>query len=140
MWRRSLRGSRRCIMGIAEEEKLLEKLSKDFRKMNATELSKMIKMAPAEQRALLEKPYREKMRLATQAEEFLKQGRLNQALEMLNHAMSLGHFGNEYPYGLLGDIYIKRGEKAKAYEMYNKSGSIDSLKKIKRYGLGATPQ
>lgn len=124
-------------MTVAEEEKILEKLSKDYKKLNATELSTLIKRAPTEQCALLEKPYHEKMRLATQAEELLKQGRLHQAMELLTHAVSLGHFGNEYPLGLMGDIYIKRGDMAKAFEMYSKSGSIDSLKKIKRYGLGS---
>ena len=122
-------------MGLLEEEKELEKLSKDFKKLNAAQLSELIKKAPEKKRSVFEGSYQEKMRLSTQAEELLKQGRVNQAFELLNHAVLLGYFGNEYPYGLLGDAYMKRSNRVKALEMYRKSGSIDSMKKIKTYGL-----
>lgn len=122
-------------MSRAEEEAILAKLSRDFGRMNATELSTLIKRAPREVRRRLERPYREKMRLSTQAEEVLGDGRVAKAIELLNFAISQGHYGNEYPYGVLGDAYMKRGDRAKALEMYRKSGSIDSLKKIRTYGL-----
>jgi predicted negative regulator of RcsB-dependent stress response len=51
---------------------------------------------------------------------------------MLNYVISAGSYGNEYPLGLLGDIYLQRGDKKKALEMYKKSGTIDSLKKAKK--------
>jgi tetratricopeptide (TPR) repeat protein len=62
-------------------------------------------------------------------------GKVNQDVEMLNHAISSGYYGNEYAYGLLGDAYLKKGETKKAIEFYRKSGSIDSLKKLKRMGV-----
>jgi Flp pilus assembly protein TadD len=122
-------------MGIAEEEKLLEKRFKDFKSLSSAELSDLIKKMPLAKQMLFEKPYREKMRFATQAEDLLGQGRTNQATELLNRAISLGYFGNEYAYGLLGDVYLKRGDRVKAREMYQKSGSVDSLKKIKTNSL-----
>jgi Flp pilus assembly protein TadD len=122
-------------MSILEEEKFLEKMSKKFKQLNSAELSDLIKKAPYKTQTLFERPYKEKMRLSIQAEELLGKGRVNQAVEILNNAVSLGYFGNEYPYGLLGDAYMKRGDRAKAHEMYRKSGSTDSLKKIKTLGL-----
>ncbi|MBI5253308.1 MAG: hypothetical protein HY930_02775 [Euryarchaeota archaeon] len=122
-------------MGLQDEEKILEKLDPNFRKLSAAELSKLIQTsATAQELALFQRPYREKMPLCQRAEEFIKAGRLNQAVEILNHALSTGYFGNEYAYGLLGDVHLKKGETAKAVEMYRKSGSIDSAKKIKRVG------
>jgi tetratricopeptide (TPR) repeat protein len=122
-------------MSILEEEKFLEKMSKKFKQLNSAELSDLIKKAPYKTQTLFERPYKEKMRLSMQAEELLGKGRVNQAVGILNNAVSLGYFGNEYPYGLLGDAYMKRGNRAKALEMYRKSGSTDSLKKIKTLGL-----
>ncbi len=122
-------------MGIADEEKELVRLSKDFKKLNAAELSDLIKKAPYKTQQLFERPYKEKMRLSMQAEELLRQGRVYQAMDLLKEALSLGYYGNEYPYGLLGDAYMKRGDREKAFEMYKKSGSIDSMKKIKTLGL-----
>ncbi|MFH1773631.1 MAG: hypothetical protein ABH874_01570 [Methanobacteriota archaeon] len=119
-------------MGFLDEERILEKLDPNFRKLSAAELSNLIqKKASQEEKNLFLKPYREKMPLCRRAEEFIKVGRLNQAVELLNHALSMGYFGNEYAYGLLGDAYLKRGDAAKAVEMYRKSDSIDSIKKIK---------
>ncbi|MEE8167724.1 MAG: hypothetical protein V3T58_02485 [Candidatus Hydrothermarchaeales archaeon] len=122
-------------MDKAEEEKVLEKLSRNFKELNATELSTLIKRAPAEVRRQLEKPYREKMRISTEAEELLNEGRVCKAMELLNYAIPLGYFGNEYSYGVLGDAYMKQDDRTKALEMYKKSGSIDSLKNIRIYGL-----
>lgn len=123
------------IVGRAEEEAIIAKLDKDFKRLNATELTKLIKRAHTKVLRELEKPYHEKMRLLTQAEEALEAGRVIKAIELSNYAISLGYYGNEYAYGLLGDAYMKRGDKGKALEMYKKSGSIDSLKKIRTYGL-----
>jgi tetratricopeptide (TPR) repeat protein len=122
-------------MGISEEKKLLEKRVKDFKSLNSAELSDLIKKMPLKKRTFFEKPYQEKMRYATQAEDLLGQGRTNQALDLLDRAISLGYFGNEYAYGLIGDAYLKRGDRVMALEMYQKSGSTDSLKKIKTNGL-----
>lgn len=122
-------------MSKAEEIKILERMSKNFRDLDSAELSKRIKKLPLQKRRIFEKPYQEKMRLAMQAEELLKEGRAHQAIGLLENALSLGFFGNEYPYGLLGDAYIKRGDRSIAREMYTKSGSTDSKKKIKTLGL-----
>ncbi len=122
-------------MGILEEEKLLEKRFKDFKSLNSSEITELVKKMPEKKQQPFEKPYQEKMRLSMQAEELIGQRRTNQAIGLLNQAISLGYFGNEYPYGLLGDAYMIRGDRTKASEMYQKSGSIDSLKKIKTYGL-----
>ncbi len=75
--------------------------------------------------------YQESMRLASDAEQLIQQGRFLQAVEPLEFAISRGYFGNEYLYGLLGDAYYGRGNREKAMEIYAKSGSIDSLKKAK---------
>ncbi len=122
-------------MGKADEEKELEKMSKNFRQLNSAEVTDMISRLPDKKKQPFEGPYQEKMRLSMQAEELIGEGRANQAIGILNHAVSLGYFGNEYPYGLLGDAYMKRGDRPKALEMYRKSGSTDSLKKIKTMGL-----
>jgi tetratricopeptide (TPR) repeat protein len=122
-------------MSILEEEKLLEKMSKKYMQLNSAEISDLIKKAPTKTQTLFERPYKEKMRLSMMAEELLGKGRVNQAMDLLKNVVSLGYFGNEYPYGLLGDAYMKRGDRAKALEMYLKSGSIDSMKKIKTLGL-----
>ncbi len=122
-------------MGLLDEEKILEKLDSNFRKLSALELSKLIQnKATAQELELFKRKYREKMPLCQRAEEFIKAGRLSQAFEILNHALSMSYFGNEYAYGLLGDVYLKRGDVAKAVETYRKSGSIDSIKKIKLIG------
>jgi len=118
-----------------EEKEILQNLSKDFKQLNATELSALIKKAPLDARRKLEKPYHKKMRFATQAEDLINEGRVIKAIELLNYAIPLGYFGNEYPYGLLGDAYYKQDDREKALEMYKKSGSIDSLKKIRIQGL-----
>lgn len=122
-------------MGLLDEEKILEKLYSNFRKLSALELSKLIQTkATAQELELFKRKYREKMPLCQRAEEFIKAGRLNQAFEILNHALSMSYSGNECAYGLLGDVYLKRGDVAKAVETYRKSGSIDSIKKIKLIG------
>ncbi len=122
-------------MSRAGEEKILEKLSKDFKKLNTTELSALIKKAPISIQRELEKPYHEKMRITNEAEELLSQGRIVKAIDILNWAITLGYFGNEYPYGTLGDAYLKQNNREKALKMYKKSGSIDSLKKIRTQDL-----
>lgn len=122
-------------MGKLDEEKELEKMSKDFRLLNSAEITELVKKMPWKKQQPFEKPYHEKMRLSMQAEELIAKGRVNKAIDLLNSAVSLGYFGNEYSYGLLGDAYMKRNDRVKALEMYKKSGSTDSLKKIKTLGL-----
>jgi tetratricopeptide (TPR) repeat protein len=120
-------------MAIKDEEEILKNLDPKFENLSAAEVSSLIqKKAKPEERSLFEKRNREKMRLCMQAEGLIQEGRLNQAIEMLNFVISSGYFGNEYPYGLLGDAYFKKGDKKTALEMYTKSGSIDSLKKAKK--------
>lgn len=120
-------------MTIKDEEEILKNLDPKFKNLSAAELSSLIqKKAKPGGRILFEKKNREKMRLCMQAEDLIQKGRLNQAIKMLNFAVSSGYFGNEYPYGLLGDAYLEKGDKKTALEMYTKSGSIDSLKKAKK--------
>jgi predicted negative regulator of RcsB-dependent stress response len=115
------------------EEDILKRLDPDYKNLTANQLTDLIrKKATPEEKAFLERKKEEKMRLAVQAENLIKQGRLNRALDMLNYVVSAGSYGNEYPLGLLGDIYLQRGDKKKALEMYKKSGTIDSLKKAKK--------
>ncbi len=121
-------------MSLSDEKKILERMNKNFRGLNATELSALIKKLPTEEQAIFTKTYHDKMPLCVRAEEYIKSGRVNQAIEMLNHAVSRGYYGNEYAYGLFGDAYLKKGETKRAIEFYKKSGSIDSLKKIKIMG------
>lgn len=120
-------------MSLKDEEKILERLNANYKSLSAAELSRLIQgKASTQELALFQGPYREKMPLCQRAEEFIRAGRHNQAVEILNHALSTGYFGNEYAYGLLGDVYLKRGEKAKALELYRKSGSLESLKKARK--------
>lgn len=72
------------------------------------------------------------MQLGSEAELLIQQGRLLQAAEMLEFAIPRGYFGSEYLYGLLGDVYHRRGNIKKALKTYKKSGTIDSLKKVKQ--------
>lgn len=120
-------------MSLKEEEKILERLDANWKNLNAAELDKLIQgKASTQELEIFRKPYREKMPLCQRAEDFVRAGRLNQAIEILNHALSTGYFGNEYAYGLLGDVHLKRREKAKALDMYRKSGSLESLKKARK--------
>ncbi len=120
-------------MPLKDEEKILQRLGANYKAMSAAELDKLIQgKASTQELEIFRKPYREKMPLCQRAEEFIRAGRLNQAVEILNHALSTGYFGNEYAYGLLGDVHLKRGEKAKALELYRKSGSLESLKKARK--------
>lgn len=120
-------------MTIAEEEEILDKIDPKWRTLNAFELSDMIKkkVKRKEQEifttALSNKTFR-----IVEAEEYVGTGRVGKAMEVLNYALTRGHFGNEAIYGLLGDIWLRRDNKEKAIEMYKKSGSIDSLKVVKK--------
>jgi tetratricopeptide (TPR) repeat protein len=118
------------MISIKEQEKILERLDPDFKKLNARDISDLIsKKAGKDEMKTFKSMYKESMRLATDSELLLQTGRFVQAAEMLEFAISRGYFGNEYLYGLLGDVYQKRGDVKKALEMYVKSGSIDSLSK-----------
>jgi tetratricopeptide (TPR) repeat protein len=119
-------------MGKKEEEAILKKINPDFKKLNATELSELIKKLKYSEQKVFRASTGKKTQLTLEAEELLQQGRTVQALQLLEMALDLGYFGNEYTYGVLGDVYLKRGEREKALEMYKKSGSYDSLKKAKK--------
>lgn len=120
-------------MTRAEEEVILDKLKPDWRSLNASKLSELIKKkAKRNEQEIFTKAYRSKAPRIHEAEEYIKAGRLGKAGEVLNYALSRGHFGNEAVYGLLGDILLRKGDKEKAILMYKKSGSIDSLKNLKR--------
>jgi tetratricopeptide (TPR) repeat protein len=115
---------------MIKEEEILKRLDPNFKSLSANELTDLIKKkAKPEERAIFEKKKREKMHLSVQAEDLIKHRRLNRAIDMLNYVVSSGYYGNEYPYGLLGDAYLAKGDKKKALEFYRKSGTIDSLKK-----------
>ncbi len=123
------------MISIKEQEKILKRLDPDFKKLNAKEISDLItQKASRDEMKIFKSMYKESMRLATDSELLIQTGRFVQATEMLEFAISRGYFGNEYLYGLLGDVYHKRGDVKKAKEMYIKSGSIDSLKKAKKLG------
>jgi tetratricopeptide (TPR) repeat protein len=116
-------------MGKNEEEEILKKHVPDFKKLNALELSDAIKKLKYSDQKVFRTSTGRKTQLTMEAEELLQQGRAVQALQMLEMALGLGYFGNEYTYGVLGDVYLKKGNREKALEMYRKSGSYDSLKK-----------
>jgi tetratricopeptide (TPR) repeat protein len=122
-------------MGIKEEEEILRKAIPDYEELSAAELSRQIilKVSPQEQRKFME-ANRRRMRYCVEAEEELRRGRVKHAMELLEYALSMGYYGREYPYGLLGDAYQKMGDVAKALEMYKKSGSHDSLRKARQLG------
>ena len=117
---------------MPKEEEVLARLDPNYRALNAAQLSDLIsKGLRGEELALFQKTYRDKMPLSQRAEECMREGRLRQALELLNHSLLKGNFGNEYLLGLLGDVYAKMGDLARAEEFYLRSGSIDSLKKAR---------
>jgi tetratricopeptide (TPR) repeat protein len=120
-------------MTAKEEEKILEKAIPEFRELTAAELSSRIieKLSPQERKPFLE-GNRNLMRYCLQAEEALRQGRARHAQELLEYAMKASYHGREYLYGLLGDAYMRLGNAEKAAEMYSKSGSHDSLRKLRR--------
>ncbi|MFQ5975736.1 MAG: hypothetical protein ACE5J5_05440 [Candidatus Hydrothermarchaeales archaeon] len=120
-------------MTRAEEEEILDKFNPDWRSLNAFELSELItKKVKHKEQEIFTKAFRNKAPRIHEAEEYVRVGRIGKALEVLNYALSRGHYGNEAVYGLLGDVYLKKGDKEKAIEMYKKSGSIDSLKILRR--------
>jgi len=122
-------------MALAEEEKILDKLNKDWRSLSAFELSELIKKkAKRKEEEIFTKAYGSKASRIIEAEEFLASGRIVKAFEILNYALTRGYYGNEAVYGLLGDVSLRKGDKEKAIEFYKKSGSIDSQKILKRIG------
>lgn len=117
---------------MGKEEEILTRLDPNYRALNAAQLSDLVsKGLRGEELALFQKAYRDKMPICQRAEECLREGRVRQALELLNHILPKGHFGNEYPLGLLGDVYARMGDLERAKEFYLRSGSIDSLKKAR---------
>lgn len=115
-----------------QEKELLKKYGISVERLSAEEVTQLIKKkaSPAELEEF-KKKYPKKMNYCAQAEEAMGQGNLRRAEEMLEYALSLGVYGNEVIYNLLGDLYIKKGRRDKAMEYYRKSGSIDSLKKLR---------
>ncbi|NOZ76770.1 MAG: tetratricopeptide repeat protein [Euryarchaeota archaeon] len=118
-------------MTTAEEEEILEKHVPGYSELTAWELSEAIKKLDHGLQKVFRASTGRKTQLTMEAEELLRQGRTVQALQLLEMALGLGYFGNEYTYGVLGDVYLKKGDRKKALEMYQKSGSYDSLKKAK---------
>jgi tetratricopeptide (TPR) repeat protein len=115
-----------------QEKELLKKYGIDLEKLSAEEVTQLLKKhASREELEELKKKYGKKMSYCTQAEEAMRQGNLRRAEEMLDYALSLGIYGNEVVYNLLGDVYVKKGNREKAKEYYKKSGSIESLKKLR---------
>ncbi|MEE8400665.1 MAG: hypothetical protein V3R86_00720 [Candidatus Hydrothermarchaeaceae archaeon] len=108
-------------------------MNPNFKKLCADDVSKLInKKASIKELKIFKSTYKESRELASEAELLIQQGRLLKAAEMLEFAIPRGYFGSECLYGLLGDVYHKRGDIKKALEMYKKSGTIDSLKKAKQ--------
>jgi Flp pilus assembly protein TadD len=118
-------------MKRGEEEAILEKLEPRFRELSAQELSQRIQGAPKREKEVLIRSYPKKLEHCRQAETALAEGNLRKTEELLQWALSLGRYGNELPYGLLGDLYLRRGDEGKAKEYYRKSGSLDALKKLR---------
>lgn len=120
-------------MGISDEEKILKKAIPGYRELSASELSSEIiaKLSLQDQKPFIE-ANRKRMRYCLEAEEELRRGRAKHALELLEYAVGMSYYGREYPYGLMGDAYSKLGNKQKAAEMYVKSGSHDSLRKLRQ--------
>lgn len=120
-------------MAIRDEEKILKKFIPEYKNLSAAELSSEIiaRLSPQDQKPFIE-ANRKRMRYCVEAEEDLRRGRAKHALELLEYALGMSYYGREYPYGLMGDSYLKLGNTGKAAEMYTKSGSHDSLKKLRQ--------
>ncbi len=118
---------------LNEEEKILLKAIPGYEKLSAAELSSKIieKLGPQEIKPFLENN-RKLMSYCLQAEEALRQRRAKHALELLEHALKMSYYGREYLYGLMGDAYMRLGDGRRAADMYSKSGSHDSLRKLKQ--------
>jgi tetratricopeptide (TPR) repeat protein len=128
-------------MTLKDEEKILRKAITNYDKLTAAELtSKMIIKLKPQVRAKFMEANRHRMRYCLEAEENLNKGRVKQAIELLEYALSKACYGNEYPLGVMGDAYMKKGDIKIALEFYDKSGSHDSLKKARqiRYKEGNT--
>jgi tetratricopeptide (TPR) repeat protein len=120
-------------MSIKNEERILRKVIPEFKKLSAAELSSEIiaGLSPQEQKPFME-ANRKRRRYCLEAEEELRRGRAKHALELLEYGLGMSYYGREYSYGLMGDAYRKLGDLEKAEEMYRKSGSHDSLKKLQQ--------
>lgn len=119
-------------MGLKDEEEILRKAVPNFKKLSAAELSKeIIKLKPQVRGTFME-ANRRRMEYCLEAEEAIKKGSVDRGIEILEHALSKAHYGGEYPYGLMGDAYFKKGDIKRALEFYDKSGSFDSLKKARQ--------
>jgi len=125
---------------LKDEEKLLKKAIPNYDKLTAAELtSQMIIKLKPQIRAKLMDANRRRMRYCLDAEENLKKGRVKQAIELLDYALTMTYYGNEYPLGLMGDAYLEKGDIKRALGFYDKSGSHDSVKKARqiRYKEGS---
>ncbi len=122
------------FMTPRQERELLKKygISEELSAEEVTQLLK--KRATQEELEGLKKRYSRKMGYCAQAEQALREGNLRRAEELLEYALGLGIYGNEVVYNLLGDVYSRRGMLEKARECYRRSGSIESLKKLKNLG------
>lgn len=127
-------------MTLKDEEKILRKAIPSYDKLTAAELtSQMIIKLKPQVRAKLMGANRGRMRYCLEAEENLNKGRVTQAIDLLEYALPKAYYGSEYPLGLMGDAYLKKGDIKRALEFYDKSGSHDSLKKARqiRYKEGS---
>lgn len=119
-------------MGLKDEEEILRKAVPNFKKLSAAEVSKeIIKLKPQVQGKFME-ANRRRMEYCLEAEDAIKKGSVDRGIEILEYALSRAYYGNEYPLGLMGDAYLKKGDTKKALEYYDKSGSFDSLKKARQ--------
>ncbi len=115
-----------------QERELLERYGIDAERLSAEQVTCMLReRATREELEALKKRYMRKMEYCAQAEQAMAQGNLRRAEELLEYALSLGVYGNEAVYNLLGDLWMKRGDREKASSYYRKSGSIESLKKLR---------
>lgn len=119
-------------MSKKEEAEILKKHDPNFKKFTASEISELVKdkVSTADKKVFM-KSTGPMTQMAQEAEEFVQANQTFRAIQMLERALTMSYFGTEYPYGVLGDAYLKKGDREKAYEMYMKSGSYDSLKKAK---------
>jgi len=119
-------------MSPKQERELLERYGIDPERLSAEEVTQLLKKkATRQELEALRSRYARKMSYCAQAEQAMAQGNLRRAQELLEYALSLGVYGNEAVYNLLGDLYMRRGERERAAEFYRKSGSTDSLKKLR---------
>jgi|TARA_B100000315_G_C14544827_1_gene572703 tetratricopeptide (TPR) repeat protein len=124
-------------MALKDEKKILEKKISNYKDLTAAQLTSEIvnRLKPQVLNKFMESN-RQRMPYCLEAEKNLENGRSEEAIKLLDYALSKAHYGNEYLFGLLGDAYMKKDDIKKAFEYYEKSGSHDSLKKGEKIRRG----